>query len=332
MTWFNKLTGIEDENPRSVREFLTVRGSSLISEANSRVFGIGELTQPKLCDLRSVEVTNGLGLSLSETVADVQDLHAAPENAGAAFQVASQFNLLEMIGPSVRPEDGIGRYENDRTQGPACAVACGAATIFRNYFLPVGSGVGQTHNRQVDCLEDLGKAIGNDENGYWEMRNGYALPATGGLERLNAVLVNQWPDEREELMGQLRIGVSTDAEVTLNDTGHRVTQIFCSAMPVAYGSDTVESWRSIGKLVLDAAYEATLRAAVINTTRTGNNRVFLTLLGGGAFGNQPDWITSALLRAVHLVRRSNLDVHLVSYGRPSAIAQDIICRWKTDDI
>ena len=34
-------------------------------------------------------------------------LHADPANAQALFQVASQFNTLEMTGPSVTPEDGI---------------------------------------------------------------------------------------------------------------------------------------------------------------------------------------------------------------------------------
>ena len=49
-----------------------------------------------------------------------------PENAGALFQVASQLNLLEMTGPEVTPEDGVTIYQDDRTQGPACAIAAGA--------------------------------------------------------------------------------------------------------------------------------------------------------------------------------------------------------------
>ena len=47
----------------------------------------------------------------------------------ALFQVASQFNLLEMINPNITPEMGIDRYEFDRTQGPICAMSCGAETI-----------------------------------------------------------------------------------------------------------------------------------------------------------------------------------------------------------
>ena len=44
------------------------------------------------------------------------------------------------------PEHGVTRYQHDRTQGPACAIAAGAATIYRNYFAPVGGG-----SRSPDC-------------------------------------------------------------------------------------------------------------------------------------------------------------------------------------
>jgi len=87
---------------------------------------------------------------------DVRQMHQSPENAGALFQVASQFNLLEMTGPEVSPEDGVTRYQHDRTQGPACAIAAGAATIYRNYFAPVDGRDGQTAERQFDGLADLG--------------------------------------------------------------------------------------------------------------------------------------------------------------------------------
>ena len=65
-----------------------------------------------------------------ETVTgDVRELHRKLDYAGALFQVASQFNLLEMIGPQVSPEEGVARYADDRTQGPACAMAAGAAVV-----------------------------------------------------------------------------------------------------------------------------------------------------------------------------------------------------------
>ena len=37
------------------------------------------------------------------------------------FQAASQFNCLEFAGPEELPEDGVTQYDDDPTQGPACA-------------------------------------------------------------------------------------------------------------------------------------------------------------------------------------------------------------------
>ncbi len=39
-------------------------------------------------------------------------------------------------------------------------------------------------------------------------------------------------------------------------------------------------------------------AAILNLQNTGVKRVFLTLLGGGAFGNNEKWILQALERAL----------------------------------
>ena len=86
------------------------------------------------------------GLSFSNIVAEAKSLHLEPSSANGVFQAASQFNCLEMVGPSVRPEDGVTRYYADRTQGPACAIACPAATVFRNYHV---HGRGQA--RQAAC-------------------------------------------------------------------------------------------------------------------------------------------------------------------------------------
>ena len=86
-------------------------------------------------------------------------MHTAPEYTGALFQVASQFNALEMVGPDYTPEDGATRYQHDHTQGPACAMAAAPATIFRNYFTPVGdrkvsrSCCGRRRNRRQISLD-----------------------------------------------------------------------------------------------------------------------------------------------------------------------------------
>src|SRR6476661_6687048 len=140
MTWFENLTGCSEESPAQVRTQVQVDGPRLLSRQNGRSWRCGELETPTLAELRDrvrQVPRDRRSLAVREVVANVQHLHAAPQNANALFQVASQFNLLEMVGPEVTPERGVGIYERDRTQGPACAVAAGAGTIFRNYFVVV---------------------------------------------------------------------------------------------------------------------------------------------------------------------------------------------------
>ena len=60
---------------------------------------------------------------------------------------------------------------------------------------------------------------------------------------------------------------------------------------------------------------ATLAAAAANAARPGGSHtVFLTLLGGGVFGNPTEWIVEAIRRAVDLHADVALDVAIVSYG------------------
>lgn len=136
-TWFEKLTGFREEHPAQVRGNLEVQEDKLISKINGAAYTFGKLEIPSLEELRNSVSTNPYyaKIKISELVGDVQEFHKNPQNQGAFFQATSQFNLLEMVGPSVSPERGIGIYEHDRTQGPACAIACGAGTIYRNYFV-----------------------------------------------------------------------------------------------------------------------------------------------------------------------------------------------------
>jgi hypothetical protein len=150
------------------------------------------------------------------------------------------------------------------------------------------------------------------------MRNGYALSTRTALDAISRHLGELSADQIDVLRGKLHVGIHWDVEVTeapgLNRP--RVSQAFCSALPVAYSQVPASHWAPFASLVLEASYEATMWAAVLNAQRGASNIVFLTLLGGGAFGNHGDWIFAALRPALQLTKAFNLDVRLVSYGRP----------------
>jgi hypothetical protein len=327
MDWFERLTGFRETSYGDTRANLKVDGSRLQSRINKASYGIGELELVPLQTLRDrVKSADGpLGrLKVNVVIGDVRQMHQSPENAGALFQVASQFNLLEMTGPEVTPEDGVTIYQNDPTQGPACAIAAGAATIYRNYFTAVGGGFGQTAERQFDGLADLGEALAatlkQPVGALWKMNNGYAQCTRAGLDAIGDHLGTLNPEQIDALRAKLCIGIHRDVEVT--DAAGKlrplVSQAFCSALPVNYNRSIPRPhWEAFGSLVLQAAYEATMLAAVLNARRDVSNVVLLTELGGGAFGNDPTWIHGAMRRALEMMSGFDLDVKLVSYRSPS---------------
>ena len=325
--WFDELTGFLEESPEQVRKNLSIEGPILKSRVNGKAHRCGTLETPTLAELRervhSDESTSGR-LSLHEVVADVQQLHTDKANAGSLFQVASQFNLLEMVAPDVRPEDGVSRYAYDHTQGPACAIAAGAGTIYRNYFVECNGRTGQSADNQIDCLADIGAALHNKNNRLWQMRNGYALASREGLHEINDKLKAASESEIDALRKLLRIGIQWDTEVTLDNTGHLVTQAYCSALPVAYLKHPPELWSRFAQLILEAAYEATVCAGVLNFLKGNNNKIYLTLLGGGVFGNEPKWITKAIFRALQRYKTRDIEVCIVSYRSPDPNIQKLI--------
>ena len=80
-------------------------------------------------------------------------------------------------------------------------------------------------------------------------------------------------------------------------------------------------------MILQASYEATLLAAVEQAGSGGSNKVLLTRLGGGAFGNDPDWIDSAIERALGVVADAGLDISIVCYGRADREVQALVDRY-----
>jgi hypothetical protein len=118
LDWFERLTGFQETEYHDTRARLTVDRGRLKSLVNGKSYAVGELELASLKTLRqrakSVGGPSGR-LKVSLETGDVREMHGQPKYAGALFQVASQFNLLEMTGPNVTPEDGVTIYQYDRT-------------------------------------------------------------------------------------------------------------------------------------------------------------------------------------------------------------------------
>jgi hypothetical protein len=328
--WFERLVGFPESTMDDVRSKLEIRGNRLRSKVNGREFVFGKLETPTLAELRQrIDLSSyAAKISVEERVGNVQLIHQEPSNHGAIFQAASQFNLLEMTGPHVTPERGVDIYENDFTQGPACAIACGAATIYRNYFAEVNGQIGQSRENQIDCLDEVGKALQNPELHLWEMRNGYALPDADGLQHITRLLESMSPGAYDLLKSKLKVGIQWDTQVTLNGSENSVTQVYCAALPVSYTGIAPHHWQAFARLILEASYECMLYAALINYTQTGNPQVYLTLVGGGAFGNARIWIYYAMRVAIEKFRHTPLQLKIVSYGNSNQSLRDFIAGFE----
>jgi protein-tyrosine phosphatase len=323
MDWFEALMGFREEGYDLTRSKLEVDGPYLRSRINGRSYGIGDLELVSLKALRERVATGDPvagQLRFRNIVGNVRHMHQSPEFAGALFQVASQFNLLEMVSPEVTPDHGVTRYQHDPTQGPACAIAAGAGTVYRNYFVPVGNVHGQTRDRQLDGLAEVGAKLSGmldrPVNELWTMRNGYALCSQDGLSTIGSLLAELSAEELDTLRASLSIGVQSGVEVTEGEreAPQWVSQAYCSALPVTYTPVAPHFWKPFALMVLEAAYEATLLAAVLNARRGASNVVLLTRLGGGAFGNDDSWIAAAMKRALSRLKDTDLDVRLVSFN------------------
>ncbi len=329
--WFSKLFGFEETSYDETRSRFEVQGQELRSRVNGRSFQIGRFSTPSLASLRqrAQSVPRGRITVTHEVIGDVLELHAEPANAGALFQVASQFNCLEFCDPRQVPEDGVTDYASDPTQGPACSLAAGAATVYRNYFAPVDGVAGQTTDRQLDNLDDLAAALGAPAE-FFEVRGGYTWSDEVRLLNLAREVATR---DRDALTGLVKIGLQEEVGVTFArrfvepTNAAVVSQAFCSALSCGYNTIDNALWTPLATITLDAAYEATLLAAAVGAPQpSAPRRVWLTALGGGAFGNPKEWIGTAIGRAIARAADLPLDVRVAHHRRHDRELSDFIER------
>jgi len=181
-----------------------------------------------------------------------------------------------------------------------------------NYFV---NGCGQAERDEIDCLGSVAKLVKNGEQGYWTLRNGYCLSKTvGSLPRLGQ-WIGDGAGRAESVRAEVQVGIHWDTEV--HGAEHGVCQVLCSALPISLnrGSDNPSGLEVFARIVLAAAYDATLTAAALLATQRGARvRVFLTCIGAGTLGNRKKWIVEALDQALTKHQHEPLDVMLVHFA------------------
>ena len=152
--------------------------------------------------------------------ADIFELHSRPEYANATFMAASQLNGLALSHPEALPEDGITGYAFDPTQGAACALAAPAATVARNYFLPVLGQVGQSKDRQLNFISNLLGRLQLPTEQLVAVRNGYAFVQNeDDLQTINARIAAA--RSRDELLACVHVGAAPSSWLCLSTVSGR---------------------------------------------------------------------------------------------------------------
>jgi hypothetical protein len=265
--WFENLFGFVESRSISVKNQFSINNphpisiDSLIidkpeeivlkSNLNGISYPVGLFITPSVKELRNIVCGDFLSrfnedklksskFSIEHIVVnDIRSIHSF--KPGSLIQAASQFNCLEFPNFDKTPEDGITNYIFDNTQGPACAMACAAGTLYRNYFTPVcydeiNTQIGQSQQNQVinyinndiiiiiiiiinslsskiNNLIDIENLLDNKSNKFWEVKNGYIFSTQESLSAFKSLL-DKNKDLKESLVENIKIGLHLNVGVT----------------------------------------------------------------------------------------------------------------------
>lgn len=230
-----------------------------------------------------------------------RDVGDAIKNAsnGDTFQVASQFNALEMINQNKTPMDGINIYVDDHTQGPRAAMAVLPGTFVRNYLYPIEFGT------QFNALRDLGLSH----------LNGYLVWGNTPEKVLTVVKRNIMNIRIPAMIYAQVIGITeNNGNLVGHRTGHRIHQVFSSAVPVdSYmNSGKIETQMNIAKIIIDVQYRALIALSCLLHYYQGSTesriRINLTLIGTGAFRVPRDVVIDILNQVLDSYSKYPIDL------------------------
>lgn len=228
------------------------------------------------------------------------------------FQVASQFNCLESPGAFLT---SVADYVHDPTQGPRASISAWPGTLVRHYAAPASAERSgrfvQCDDRQIDLLADV------CDSGVAAVRGGYLR----GQDIADPGALAAALDARFDA---IRLGVHAGIEVVLGydwageveGAPHRaIAQVLTSTLAAGmYGAldDGDRAVMAICRQLQRAAYLGTLLAAAA----LGQDRVVLTLIGGGVFANPIQVIWEAIGWAIEQVEHYlHRDLAVVVNGR-----------------
>uniref|UniRef100_A0A6B2LGJ6 Macro domain-containing protein n=1 Tax=Arcella intermedia TaxID=1963864 RepID=A0A6B2LGJ6_9EUKA len=180
----------------------------------------------------------------------------------------------------------------------------------------------------------------NNLGNYFTVRNGYLHVTETDLPERNThkyrkLMMNTYVCYHKDI--QVTSGFRTSEGLTkVANPEQKVDQVFVAAINIQQGEVGISNASQPNiekkcKFILDYAYQSTYIGAIYHQ----RNHIFLTLVGGGAFGNNKKWIYEALITAHKKWGQKNKSaiqhVSLILYN-PSDFEEQLIDLLKHHDI
>lgn len=246
-------------------------------------------------------------------VIDLQFKYAQYGKSNSLFQVASNFNGLENTHSKSECTNPtfLHDYIFDKTQGPKASMGCGASAISRLNCYKGYQDI-QTPNNGLNILKYLDRDF-TISNGY-ALMNEDQLNSPLSFDRNNLSLVRSKCKYILQRECDVTYNSRGDMDFSIVPPGYRVDQIFCSALNLSEHCyrNQHQYLNEKSRFILNLAYYSTFLAA----SKYKYDNLFLTMIGGGVFGNKPVDIVSEIGLALQYVKFTHkIDINLVCYDK-----------------
>jgi len=231
---------------------------------------------------------------------DIRYLQSVPENKQAVFQIASTF-FGPLEGGIASADSFLGNMFPHAAQGEEASVATAGGTFARKYMMGRPYYLLEFLQDRLPVFTDSKGRYALDINGLTSYRLQKGDPEKVSVFIQDDVVVtsgygsDDGQERGEGVQQQLPVTTLPGSIQIDTRTTQVVTQVFTSAIDVKrywdqQGRNISGNIKEAAQMALDASYQGTLAAAV----HAHKPRIFLTLMGGGAFANDISWISQAI--------------------------------------
>lgn len=315
--WFEAIFGFE-ENARYMKQCIEIieydDHVELKSKINSKTYNAGMFhirSSSRNCyklakkdKQGTLNIIKGYGqYSKHFELVDILSMQSLSKWNGATYLIASNFNCLEFTNSNQTAADGVTNYYEYDTQGSNAALSCCPALVYRNYFKNI--------YKEINLLE---------KTPIWVLHGFATIPNDKYLMKSNSTF--NWDNPNV-----WQVGVHSNCEVVItrgNDSSYReatknqiANHVYASAFNFRRNVKLTYLTKEIAKKLLTAEYRAAILSAWENSIKyaglEGSNKLSLTLLGGGVFGNPYKIICDAIRDNIELIVESGLDVYITCF-------------------